>query len=116
MINIKDHKEKIYPILVFGIILIVMYFINRYENSKPKISIYGKVISYEIAANIKSYYIYKFQYEGKFYKSTKLTSELNKKIIGRCFVVYIDPNDPDNSDLDLSREVNCENFLISPQR
>ena len=46
-----------------------MYFIDRYENSKPKISIYGKVISYEIAVNIQSYYIYKFQYEGKFYKA-----------------------------------------------
>ena len=108
MINLKKHKEKLYPVLVFAIIIIAMYFVDKHENSKPKISIYCKVIDYKISANIQTYYIYRFNYKDKFYKSTKLTSELNKEIIGKCFVVYIDPNDPDNSDLDLDKEINCE--------
>lgn len=116
MINIKGHKEKIYPILVFGIILILMYFISRYENSKPKITIYGKITDSKVAANIQTFYVYKFHYKNKFYNKSKYITNVDKNKIGRCFVVYIDPNDPDNSDLDLSREVNCEYFLISPQR
>ena len=110
MANIKKHKEKIYPILVFGIIFITMYFINSHENSKLKISIYGKITDYKVAANIQTYYVYKFHYKNNLYKKSKYIANVDSNKIGRCFVVYIDPNDPKNSDLDLNREVNCKNY------
>lgn len=104
---IKFFKEKFLPI---AIIIVLIYWINynkKMEDSKLIVSGIGKVYNYTYSASSDRYYDYKYFYKDKLYKSSEPVDEINFSLIGKCFEVLINPDDPDKSKLNLEKELDC---------
>ena len=106
-------KDKIIAFVVIGSLLIMLYFAKKHDNEIPRISIVGKVFDSKIAANSQSYYEYKFKYNNKIYKDVFSVDEIDYSKIDKCYEVFIDPKNPNNSKLNLDKELDCELYKQS---
>ena len=105
---ITNIKKNIFPIVFFGILIFLLYLGKKHDETIFRIKITGKISKSEINGNLDRYYEYKYFYKKKLYKDVSAdVDELNSQLIGRCFEVKINPENPSDSKIDLEKELDC---------
>jgi hypothetical protein len=105
----KDNfKDKIVPILIILVLVIVIYIDKKTKQSIVMIRDCAKIYDYQYTAELGPCYSYNFFYKDKMYKDSELKETIDKSKIGKCFEVLFDPNNPSNSQLNINKELNCD--------
>ena len=105
-------KKYIY-VLIVSLIFIVLLFKANSDTAKVKEDIklnytQGKAIVYKYFSNrsVNRYY-YKFKYNGKWYNNSEsLTGYDGDSCVGKRYVVVFSSRNPNNSMINLDKEVN----------
>jgi hypothetical protein len=108
-------KDKIIAFVVIGSLLIMLYFAKKHDNVIPRISIVGKIYDYDTSINLDCYYRYKFKYNNKIYKNILNIDEIDYSKIDKCYEIFIDPKNANDSKLNLDKELDCELYKQSLQ-
>ena len=104
-------KEILIPFIIITSLIILLHFSKKHEDAKYKLSINGKIFNAKTNGNLDRYYDYKFFYKKKIYKDIIFVDKLDERLIGSCFEVLINPDNPKESRLNLKKELNCSSFL-----
>ncbi len=106
-----ENKNTYLTIVVISLILVLIVwdYNDRKNKSLKQIEICsGKIYDTEIDSDLNEYYLFKYFFKNKIYKELEPVEYADKKLIGKCFEVNFDPNNPSNSHLNLTKELNCE--------
>ena len=112
----KFFKEKFLPISLLIVLICWISYNKKIEDSKLVVSGIGKVYSYTYSESLEEYYDYKYFYMDKLYKSSEPVDEVDLSLIGKCFEVLINPDDPGKSKLNLDKEIDCSLYTPSWKR
>ena len=104
----NNFKNKILPILIILVLVILIYIDKKTKQSIVMKSDCAKIYDYQTTIELSSSYSYIFFYKDKMYKNSESTETIDKSKIGKCFKVLFDPNNPSNSQLNINKELNCD--------
>lgn len=106
----SDLKRMLLLIVLLGGIYYAHIVIQKYYNKDVHCttSVNGKILDYTTTTGLSVYYNYRYHYNGKVFNDQMMIDELDTGLVGRCYEVRLDPKDPDNSKLNLDKEIDCK--------
>lgn len=105
----RDFKNMLLLVVLLGGVYYAHILIKRYYDKDVHCitSVSGKIFKYNITTGLSIYYNYRYHYNGKVFNDYMLIDELDTGLVGRCYEVLLDPDDPENSKLNLNKEIDC---------